>query len=87
MLLSGLTHSVAILAQAILAQAAQVCSQANRHFGRTFKAMAGLFKAMLAVLALCCGGEMNRDDDGQWFVQCRVYCILLTVPFFVLATS
>ncbi|CAL1160563.1 unnamed protein product [Cladocopium goreaui] len=44
--------------------------------------MAGLFKAMLAVLALCCGGEMNRDDDGQWFVQCRVYCILLTVPFF-----
>ncbi|CAL1145518.1 unnamed protein product, partial [Cladocopium goreaui] len=57
----------------------QVCSQANRHFGRTFKAMAGLFKAMLAVLALCCGGEMNRDDDGQWFVQCRVYCILLTV--------
>jgi len=70
-----------------LAQAAQVCSQANRHFGRTFKAMAGLFKAMLAVLALCCGGEMNRDDDGQWFVQCRVYCILLTVPFFVLATS
>ena len=24
---------------------------------------------------------MNRDDDGQWFVQCRVYCILLTVLF------
>ena len=24
---------------------------------------------------------MNRDDDGQWFVQCRVYCILLTAFF------